>query len=265
MASGLTPTVPASEIVERTDWLGSFARFHPTGASAVKFAFYHVYVGGYRATYLPFLWTMPIELTGSFLLLLTLFVFPRIKGGIWIVFGLAYVLVATDSYIGCFLIGMLLGKARADGLYGRLPRVFRRYAAPLGILVALMFVGNRQITGNQDLRGLTGAGTALLFCAYSSREVVGFLARNRISQFLGRISFLLYLWHFTVLVTLTSSLIVWSGGPEGMISTPGALLIGLLTVSVSLALAHFTLAIEGWARSVNGLILRWCWKDEHVS
>ncbi len=261
MAAGLAPTLAASEIVGRTDWLGNFARFNAAGSSALKFAFFYVYVGGYRADYLPFLWTMPVELAGSFFLLLALFIVPRIRGGAWMVAVLAYLLVAAGSFIGCFFIGMLLGKARADGLFARLPRAFGRIVAPLGIAAALVFVGDRQVAGDQDLRALAGAGTVLLFCIYACRGLVALLSRSRVSQFLGRVSYLLYLWHFTVLITLTSGLITWSAGEDGLLAPDRAIAIGVLTVAVSVAVAHWTRGIEGWARDVNGLLLRWCWTE----
>lgn len=264
MAARLTPTGAASEIVDRTDWLGSFAQFNAAGSSALRFATYYVYVGGYRANYLPFLWTMPVELAGSYVLLFTLFVFPRIRGGTWLVAGLAYLLVAQDSYVGCFLIGLLLGKARADGLFRRWPRHVGRYLAPLGMIGALALVGHRQAIGDQSLRGLAGAGAVLLFCIYSSRRLVGLLSASPVSQFLGRISFLLYLWHFPVLITLTSGLIVRSAGEDGLLAPTSALAIGTLTVAVSVALAHWTMAIEGWARSANDLLMRWCWRADEA-
>lgn len=262
MALGLTPTVAAGDIVDRADWLGSFARFNASGSGAIKFAFYHVYTGNYRSDYLPFLWTMPVELIGSFFLLLALFVFPRVKGATWIVAVLAYLLVADGSFMGCFLIGMLLGKARAAGVFRRLPPTVDRYGAPLGIVTALWFVGRRQVLGDQELRGLVGAGTLLLLSIYSCKSLVALLARSRVSQFLGRISYLLYLWHFTVLISVTSGLITWAAGSDGVLTPLTALAIGIATVVASLAVAHWTMAIEGWARTVNGVLLRWCWKNE---
>ena len=125
-------------------------------------------------------------------------------------------------------------------------------------------VGHRQAIGDQSLRGLAGAGAALLFCIYSSRRLVGLLSASPVSQFLGRISFLLYLWHFPVLITLTSGLIVRSAGEDGLLAPTSALAIGALTVAVSVALAHWTMAIEGWARSANDLLMRWCWRADEA-
>ena len=264
MAARLTPTGAASEIVDRTDWLGAFAQFNASGSSAVRFATFYVYVGGYRANYLPFLWTMPVELGGSYVLLFTLFVFPRIRGAAWLVAGLACLLVAQESYVGCFLVGLLLGKARADGLFRRWPRAVGRCLAPVGIVGSLAFVGHRQIVDDQSLRGLAGAGTVLLLCIYACGDLVRVLSASPVSQFLGRISFLLYLWHFPVLITLTSGLIVRSAGEDGLLSPVSALGIGVATVAASVALAHRTMAIEGWARNANGLLMRWCWKGEEA-
>lgn len=262
MASGATATVAAGEIVGRSDWLGSFARFNASGASAVRFAFCFVYRGGYRTDYLPFLWTMPIELLGSYMLLLVLFVFRRVRGAPWLVAGLAVVVLEAGNDVGCFLVGLLLGRARAEGVYGRLPAWFGRILAPSGIVLALVLAGRQQAAGDQDLPGLAGIGTALLFCLYACAPAVRWLSRDRFSQFLGRISYLLYLWHFVVLVTLTSRLIVVAADEDGAIPVPAALAIGMLTVAVSVAVSRWTLPVERWTRSANALLLRALWKDD---
>ncbi|MGI4765228.1 MAG: acyltransferase family protein, partial [Janthinobacterium lividum] len=262
MAAGITPTTTASEIVDRTDWLGSFARFNPAGASAVRFALFYVYQGDFRADYLPFLWTMPIELMGSFVLLLVLFVQPTIRGAGWAIAGLAVVLLRADIYAGCFLVGLLLGWARARGLYTRLPVFIGRRLAPLGIVAALILAGRRQSSGDQTLWHLAEIGTLLLFSIYACPPVVRWLSRNRLSQFLGRISYLLYLWHFVVLITLTSRLIVQAAGQDGSLAASTALAIGGLTVAVSVLVSWWTLPIEGWARTINIVLLRARWRED---
>ena len=262
MAARLTPNGAAGAIVDRADWLGTFAQFNAAGSSALRFATFYVFFGGSRANYLPFLWTMPVELAGSYALLFTMFVLPRIRGAAWLVAGLAVLFVTQESYVGCFFVGLLLGKARADGLFRRWPRPVGRYLAPLGILGALVFVGQRQFVDDQGLRGLAGAGAVLLFCIYACPDLVRLLSASRVSQFLGRISFLLYLWQFPVLITLTSGLIVRSAGEDGRLSPAAAIAIGVATVAVSVALAHWTMAIEGWARSANALLMRWCWRGD---
>ncbi len=262
MAAGLTPTQAASEIVDRTDWLGSFARFNAAGSSAIRFALFYVYQGDYRANYLPFLWTMPIELTGSFILLLVLFVQPSIRGAGWIIAGLAVVLLRADIDAGCFLVGLLLGWARANGLYTRIPPFVGRRLAPFGIAGALILAGRRQSSGDQTLWRLAEIGAVLLFCIYACPPVVRWLSRNRFSQFLGRISYLLYLWHFVVLITLTSRLIVLAADQDGALPGPAALAVGALTVVVSVLVSWWTLPVEGWARRVNDLLLRAFWRRD---
>jgi len=251
----------AGRAVGRPDWLGTFVDFHASGATAIRFAFYAVYAGNPPKDYLPFLWTMPTELLGSLCLLLALFVVPRVRGGGVIMTAVAFCLTLGGSALGCFLVGALLGQARAVGLYTRLPYAFGRYGAPFGIVLALVAVGYRQGHDLYDLRGHVAAGTVLLFCIYACQPAVRWLSRNRFSQFLGRISYLLYLWHFVVLITLTSRLIVLAAGQEGTISTPAALITGGLALVVSVAVSRWTLFIEGWARSVNGMILGALWKE----
>ncbi len=265
MAAGLTSTAEAGRIVGRMDWLGSFARFNASGASAIRFASHAVYQGGERADYLPFLWTMPIELLGSFVLLLVLFVYDRVRAAGWLAAGLAWVLLDAGAYTGCFLVGLLLGNARAEGAYARLPPIVGRVLAPLGIVAALVLAGRGQASGDQTLLASAGTGALLLGSIYACAPAVDWLSRDRFSQFLGRISYLLYLWHYVVLITMSSRLIVMAAGRDGAVSTPAALAIGIATVAVSLMLSHRTLPIEAWARRVNVMLLRTLWKDDEAA
>lgn len=265
MAAGLTATAEAGRIVGRPDWLGTFARFNASGLSAIRFAFHSVYQGGARTDYLPFLWTMPIELLGSFVLLLVLLVYDRVHAAGWVVAGLAWMLLDAGAYTGCFLVGLLLGRARADGVYGRLPPVVGRLLAPLGIVAALALAGRGQAFGDRSLLQTAGTGALLLGSVYACAPAVRWLSRDRCSQVLGRISYLLYLWHYVVLITMTSRLIVLAAGRDEAVSTPAALAIGVSTLGVSLMLSHWTLPIEGWARRVNAVLLRALWRDDQAA
>ena len=66
----------AGSIVARPDWLGSFYAFSPSLLSYLKFSFYDVYFT-YESSksYDVVLWTMPIELAGSFLIFAIVAVF----------------------------------------------------------------------------------------------------------------------------------------------------------------------------------------------
>lgn len=261
MAAGLIFSAQAGDIVERPDWLGTFAQFTPKAATSLRFALYYVYQGDYRANYLPFLWTMPIELFCSLILLLVLFVYPHVRYGVLVVAGLTWVLLSSGSYTGCFLVGMLLGQGRSSRFYAAMPQSFRFYVTPLGIVAALIYVGHCQLTDNTKLLDLTGAGAVALFCIYCNDGLVRFLSKNWFSQFLGRISYLLYLWHFVVLTTFTSyMIIVFADGDR--LSPARALTIGVVTVAASLAVAGSTTAIEQWARAANALLLRALWQPE---
>ena len=66
----------AGPIVARPDWLGSFYAFSPSLLSYLKFSFYDVYfMYESSKSYDVVLWTMPIELAGSFLIFAIVAVF----------------------------------------------------------------------------------------------------------------------------------------------------------------------------------------------
>jgi peptidoglycan/LPS O-acetylase OafA/YrhL len=70
------------------------------------------------------------------------------------------------------------------------------------------------------------------------------LLSGRVSQALGRLSFPLYLAQFPILVSLTSGLIVAWGAPGAV----GAIVIGLVSIAATLALAALMLPVEWLAQ-----------------
>ena len=66
---GLSYSKPASAILDRDNWLGMFGRVKPDLWQAFLFGLYRVYWLAKQQNYGPFLWTMAIQLWGSFLVL----------------------------------------------------------------------------------------------------------------------------------------------------------------------------------------------------
>ena len=75
MKAGLTFNIEAGIIIHREDWLVSVIQFQPNILELLYYAFYKVYDGhSSLISYNPFLWTMSVELIGSMLVFLFLYV-----------------------------------------------------------------------------------------------------------------------------------------------------------------------------------------------
>jgi peptidoglycan/LPS O-acetylase OafA/YrhL len=222
----------ASAIVARPDWLGSFYAFSPSFFSYFKFSFYDVYFAYDPAkSYDVFLWTMPIELTGSFLIFAIVALFgtslrPRLISCAVAIFLCSLI---DQSYL-TFLYGYLLAilHARIDdksftkGVVGNV----------IGLsLVALVWFYR---SGHDDVGtgALLGAGLVLapVFSPFLRRVLT-----TTLSKWLGRLSFPLYLVHSAVICSLSSLMIIklhqlsWSPSAMAAVVVPSTVVASLLT------------------------------------
>ena len=193
------------------------------------------------------LWTMQIELFGSIgLFLLYWFIPGRAR---FVALGLAAVFIVfflRDAYIA-FVIGACLYEASKAGLLFRLPGFLPPVALVVGVLLGapgegtwarwgLMDLPGRLTAGNPQ--GLVPIGAATLF-VYAALMVPAFtqILGRRLLQWLGRISFSLYLVHVPLLYTLVA--FAYVNLPISEVS------LVVLYFAGTLVLAHlFTLAVD---------------------
>jgi peptidoglycan/LPS O-acetylase OafA/YrhL len=241
MALDLTPTRAAYQVTEVRGWYSTFLRFDPSLFEALSFAFVWTYVWIGGQNYNPFLWTMIAELWGSYALFafsqnvrflrepytplllcgaITLFVFPL---------------------AACFLAGALIALAERDGVLPSVPSPLVSFVASTGML-ALVLIGTLVQMLDRDVLTLAILGTGIFVAARYSLPTQWFLSLG-VSQFLGRISFPLYLVQFAVIVSLSANVIIWADA-NGTLTSTTALFIAAGSVIASLALATLFLPIE---------------------
>jgi len=254
MSLDLTPTRDAHQVTEVRHWYGTFARFEPNLLDALGFAFAWTYTWPVEHNYNPFLWTMVAELWGSFalfalsqnnrftrepysplLLLITLAVF---------VFPLA----------ACFFAGALFALMERDGLLPQTSGPLLSFTASWG-LFALIVIGTLTQMLNRDVLTLAVVGTGIFLAARYSLPAQRFLMLD-VSQFLGRISFPLYLVQFAVIVSLSANLIVVAH-TDGVLNSASALLVATASVIASLVLATLFLPVEVATLSLLRRFDRW--------
>lgn len=241
MSLDLTPTRAAFRITEQRQWYDIFVRFEPNLLDALSFAFARVYIGVLPPNYNPFLWTMIIELWGSFVLFALSQNDRFLRESYSALLLLTAILLFVFPLGACFFAGALIAQAERDGVLSAPPTPLISFLAS-GALVALIFVGALVQMGGYDLLMPSILGTALFLAVRHSLPAQRFLTL-RVSQFLGRISFPIYLVQFPVIVSLSAQLIIWAERSNGLDPTM-AMLIASASVVVSLALAVLFLPVE---------------------
>jgi peptidoglycan/LPS O-acetylase OafA/YrhL len=201
MKAGLNFNHEASVIVQAEDWLGSFINFPPNFARALKYGLLDVFVEHRKEkSYVPFLWPMSIELYGSFMLFTFLAIFAKLKRPMVVLLVAASWLTALGSFYGLFFVGMCFSAWRELGVFNR--PVYRRWSVAL-ILIAVVADSLLTAINAKPPQASIVIGVCLVFGLYSNPRCLTFFS-NRLSRYLGRISFPLYLTHFSVLISFTS-------------------------------------------------------------
>ena len=241
MSLDLTPTRAAHRITEIKAWYDSFLRFEPNPLDALSFAVLWTYVWFIGQHYNPFLWTMIVELWGSYVL----FVlsqngrFQREPYSALLFIGAMLLLVFPLA--ACFIAGALIALAERDGALPTAPTRLASFVASWA-LVAFLIAGTLVQMLNQHVLTLAILGTGIFLAVRYSLPAQRALTWS-VSQFLGRISFPLYLVQFAVIVSLSANLIVWTNA-TGQLNATSAILIAAGSVLVSVALATMFLPVE---------------------
>ena len=210
---GLICNGPASVVLRDEQWLGSFLQSPWSVWSCLRYALVEVFIWDEpRRSLNPFLLTMSSEVIGSALVFLYLFLDRYVADRISVLLTLFLGLSAADLFLACFPLGMMLGVVRARGGFALLQRHSATTPAAVVSTFAAMLAGTY---GNQKYPGWNlipiGASFALTTGFYAS-SWFRTLLQAPMCLWLGRISFPLYLTHFTVMVTLTSWAVVWIDG-----------------------------------------------------
>jgi peptidoglycan/LPS O-acetylase OafA/YrhL len=228
---------------QRPEILRPFLSFEPTVSHLVRFSLLDVFLShSLFESYIPPLWTMSIELIGSALVIGLVAIFGRRSWRIWLYAAVTIVLMAFDSFYSLFMAGVVLAELYARGV----PDThWFRGTMVLGVLAGLavpIFFGDG-VPKSLGLFGIVMWSAAWIFLPQLRRSL-----ESRVSRWLGRISFPLYLVH----APLVYSLSLYVLRRTEAIALPPAL-SNLIVVVVSVAAAFlaaraFTPVNEGAIR-----------------
>jgi len=231
-------------------WLANFYDFAPDLHQAIKFGMYDVFVSSVAArSYNPILWTMPIELFGSFIVFAICALFLHLKKRLFFIAAiLLYFVLTNNVYYLSFIAGMCIALC----YHRRENTVFRQihFALPL-LLVGAAYYSTVSLRGGglpvpQIVRGdffSVLAASAMVFAAAFYAPFRRFL-ENPVSRYLGSISFPIYLTHFIVICTFSSGMLLYLRMSEQGY-TEGSVQLNVVTsLLVCFLLAHFFRHVE---------------------
>ena len=186
-----------------SDWIRRFFDFNATLKGVLSFSFYDVFFNyNDNKTYNPALWTMPIEIIGSFLIYGFLGLFRENSTVQWKI----AIIIATHFFFSmpayaCFFIGYLIAELNSKFSINS-NKVENVLIERLCLLAfALTSILSTYYIDSDKLVCLF-ASVMILSVSYSY-SLKHFFS-NTISNFLGRISFPLYLIHFLVICSWSS-------------------------------------------------------------
>ncbi len=250
VALGWSSAQVAGQIVQRPDWLQAFGSFHPDVVDALSFGSFGVYFGGGPQSYGPFLWTMTIELWGSFLvLLLCWFELPArwsyLPLALLVTMGIFLTFVPYFPVAACYPAGAMVALAVKDGLVASgPPRPLQSTLASLVVVASLLAVAWAETTG------ISTRYTAILamaaFVAVLRSGPALRLLSAPLSRWLGQVSFPLYLVQISVIVTITSGLIAWADR-NGVLDVWEAGAIAVVSIGCCLLAAALFMPVERFA------------------
>lgn len=262
VAFHLNQNVQAGEIVHRSDWLGSALSGVPASPLYfLKWALFGVY--GEQKSGLsinPFLWTMHYELIGSMLVFVVLLAYRYVVHPWLMILGTASILAMVDggySNYSCFLFGIWIASARQSGFLQKLVETRNSQLISAAVIGFVAVVGGlKRLNGGFVWEHAVCFAVPFMIAAGVNKQAVAFLS-SRVSVFLGKISFPIFLLQFPVIVSITSWAIVYAY-VDGTITNWDAVWIASLSLCASIVVSALFLPIE----TLTSRVGRWLVRNE---
>jgi peptidoglycan/LPS O-acetylase OafA/YrhL len=193
---------------------------------------------------------MPIELFGSFLVFAFCYSIVRRAAGLRIVLATAVITFFITEHFCLFFAGLAFAQLRQNGHFDKQRQwPFGRIAVPLLLLLCaamdtLDYALNLRLNFTLPLvfRFHALLAVSIVYCIYCNSRLVCFFS-NGISRWLGKVSFPLYLVHFSIICSLTSYLIIVARR-TGELQLTQVLMIGTITVATAFTAAAVFARLE---------------------
>lgn len=247
--------VPASIPANAPQWLGVYFNFEPTLAYFLQFNLYYVFFNfNPGANFNPVLWTIAYEFTGSMLVYLIIGFFRTDKNKTYLV-PIAFILLFNlfnNPIIACFAMGYLFAE-----LYVAYSQRLENKPWVSWVATALFAVpvicSTFYRTGHHFYIALLAS---LLVLSVTFSGVLKHFFSNKVSRFLGRISFPLYLIHLPLICSFSSYLFLYLPA-HGYSNQATANIIVATTVPLGLLIAWIFYPIETFSVRMSKFISVW--------
>lgn len=229
---------------EYAEWLKTFFPFDADILLALKSAFADTFINYSRNTsYNPVLWTMEKEYIGSLLLFASLAIFGHEsrRRVIYLIFLLAFIL-AKLSWLSAFVCGILISdyylqyKEKGTDFLGQGSSVlvkkiihsFQQLPILIGFFIVLII-----LIGMPNYKGVMNLvlASALIVVSLISLPLSNFLSGKQL-QWLGKISFGVYLSHFLLIASFSSFVYLQIIHDWGYVIS--AIVVSIMTLVLSL-------------------------------
>jgi peptidoglycan/LPS O-acetylase OafA/YrhL len=214
MKLSLFHNVQAGNITKSTWWFTEAWTFRPELLSMLKESFFGVFVLD-ECNYNPVLWTMRYEFFGSFLVFFLAATIGRYKHRNIIYFFLCCLLFQT--YYLAFVAGLILCDLTFNGyleVFGKvIPKLvllglfLGSYPAGMEVTNTIYYLFEIRVINNNPLLFHILGSVCIMLGIINSKRLQHFFS-IKILQFLGRISFPMYLVHLTLIGTFSCFLFV---------------------------------------------------------
>jgi peptidoglycan/LPS O-acetylase OafA/YrhL len=252
--------VEVAALLPETVWPTQVFNFEPSLLHALQFSLFDVFFRyDPNHSYSTALWTMSIELYGSFLVFVFLYCFRRAAVRYCLYPLCIYAAWRYDSSFAAFFFGMLL----ADGFAWIEARGSQDTLAILCLSIACLALGLALVTFGRILYGHPAFLSLCAFLFVGGIATSPLLRRgfgSKISHYLGRISFPLYLTHIAVISSVSSYLYLLFV-KSGMAPTAAVNWVVVISLPVLFAAATAFYPVEAYAirvsRNFSGRVMAW--------
>ena len=259
MRAGLMSNAAAAEMSGSPGAFNNIYTFTPTLYSAIVDSTVGVLLfTNYR--YNGAFWTMPIELICSYAVFIVLPLVVRLETNLLgLLLLLASIqLLAPYPWLICFLIGILFVRLAREGHFAVGVRWMADQHRAIPILLAALAISfalwpqwiaahlslPEFLNPDEALQILSGALIiALLFCSPAAQRLLG----SPLAQFLGRLSFPVYLLHLPILCSLTSRLFIVLHGAGWPYAANCALTFVATLAATYVAAYLMAISVDAWA------------------
>ncbi len=277
MVCHLTFHMEAARIVDSMDWLGTFLPFKADFFTTILFGATIVLPGSPSVnSYNPFLWPMAIEMFGSVAVFCFLIIYKKLRNPLGAASLLAIYLGILGSFYSLFFVGIAFSILRTRQHFDRASRSKYSNLISFSILGTIV-IAECLLTRNGTIHHLVGGAAPaikgtdyhflskltqllgshpnpvrarlnlllsplVIYAIYQNSKLTSWMT-TRLSVWLGRISFSLYVTHFSVLISYTSWTII-ALSKRNQLGFLGALFVIGSSIAIALVLAEVCSRIE---------------------